>query len=140
MASKVFLDANILLDLTLQRADYDVAREIMEVVISGRVQAFVTPSVLHILGYWLTKGYDQARAKDIILALLNDISTIDISHEQVIASLHSSIRNIEDALQYYAALHHKVDYFVSRDKQLRKDAISVLPVYSPEEFLREIRV
>lgn len=138
MASKVFLDANILLDLTLKRADYEVAKEIMTLAINGRIQAYVTPSIIHIIAYWLTKAYDQSRAKEIILALLNDITCIDISHEQVITSLHSSIRDIEDALQYYAALHYRVDYFISRDKQLKKDGISILPVYSPEEFLKEI--
>lgn len=139
MASKVFLDANVLLDLTLKRADYDAAKEIMSMAIQGRIQALITPSIIHILGYWLTKAYDQAKAKEIILALLNDISCIDISHEQVINALHSPIRDIEDALQYYAALHYRVDYFISRDRQLKKDAISILPVYSPEEFLKEMK-
>jgi hypothetical protein len=39
-------------------------------------------------------------------------------------------------LQYYTALHHRVEYFISRDKQLKKDAISILPIYDPEEFLK----
>lgn len=139
MASKVFLDANVLLDLTLKRADYDSAKEIMSMAIQGRIHALVTPSIIHILGYWLTKAYDHAKAKEIILALLNDVTCIDILHEHVINALHSPIRDIEDALQYYAALHYRVDYFISRDKQLKKDAISVLPIYSPEEFLKEVR-
>lgn len=45
--------------------------------------------------------------------------------------------DIEDALQYYTALHHKIDYFISCDKQLKKAAIPSLPVYLPEEFLAE---
>ena len=139
MASKVFLDANILLDLTFQRADYKVAREIMTLVIQGKVQAFVTPAVLHIVGYWLTKAYTQARAKEILLGLLNDVRSIDISHDQVVTSLHSAIRDMEDALQYYTALYYKVDIFISRDKQLKKDAIPALPVYGPEEFLKEFK-
>jgi predicted nucleic acid-binding protein len=139
MASKVFLDANILLDLTLKRADYEAAKKIMTLAIQGRIQAFVTPSIIHIIGYWLTKAYSHAKAKEIIISLLNDITCIDISHEHVITALHSSIRDIEDALQYYTALHHRVEYFISRDKQLKKDAISILPIYDPEEFLKEIR-
>jgi hypothetical protein len=46
--------------------------------------------------------------------------------------------DIEDALQYYTALHHKLDVFISSDKQLQKSAISSLPVYTPEEFLKSI--
>jgi hypothetical protein len=37
MASKVFLDANILLDLTLKRADYEVAKKIVILAIEGRM-------------------------------------------------------------------------------------------------------
>ncbi len=46
--------------------------------------------------------------------------------------------DIEDALQYYTAMHHKLDYFISRDKGLKKAAIPVLPVCSPEEFIMNI--
>ena len=35
MASKVFLDVNILLDLTLQREHFRVARNIMELAVNG---------------------------------------------------------------------------------------------------------
>ncbi len=57
MAFKVFIDANILLDLTLKRADYLEAERIFEMAVSGHVQAFITPSIVHIAGYCLTKAY-----------------------------------------------------------------------------------
>lgn len=34
-----------------------------------------------------------------------------------------------------AAMLHKADYFISRDKALVKEDIPVLPVYTPEEFV-----
>lgn len=40
-----------------------------------------------------------------------------------------------DALQYYTAMHHKLDYFILRDKQLQKQSI---PVYTPRDLLNEI--
>jgi predicted nucleic acid-binding protein len=95
MASKVFLDANILLDLTLKRADYDVAKKVMQLAIDGRIQVYVTPSIIHFVSYWLAKAYDQTKAKEIIIALLNDVACIEISHEQVISALHSTIKDVE---------------------------------------------
>ncbi|MHB1920923.1 MAG: PIN domain-containing protein [Chitinophagaceae bacterium] len=120
MASKVFLDANILLDLTLRRVNYGAAKEIMLLAIGGRIQAFVTSSIIHILGYWLTKAYDHKKAKEIILSLLHDITCIDIQQEQVISSLHSTIRDMEDALQYYAAIHHRLDYIYKQGQPIAK--------------------
>lgn len=138
MAFKVMLDANIILDYSLKRNDYETAKRILMFAIDGSIKAFVTPSIVHICGYWLTKAYGREKAKKLMLTVLADITSIDINHETTIAALHSSIKDIEDALQYYAALHHKLDYFISRDKQLNKEALEVLPVYTPEQFLKEI--
>lgn len=138
MAFRIFLDANILLDFTLKREAYPVARKIIEQAVNGQVQAFITPSIVHIVGYWLTKAYGNSKAKELLLTLLADINVIDIDHEITLAALHSKIKDIEDSLQYYTAIHHKVDYFISRDKDLQKVSIPTLPVYTPDEFLEEI--
>jgi predicted nucleic acid-binding protein len=137
MAFRIFLDANVLLDFTLKRDDYDISRKLIEWVVKGRVQGFITPAIVHITGYWLTKAYGHAKAKEILLTLLADIQVIDIGHEITVNALHSKMNDIEDALQYYTALHHRLDYFITRDKGLKKAAIAVLPVCSPEEFLEK---
>jgi predicted nucleic acid-binding protein len=67
---------------------------------------------------------------------LIDIQVIDISHNIAVSALHSKIKGIEDALQYYTAIHYKMDYFITQDKALKKEATPNLPVYSYEEFLK----
>lgn len=136
MAFKVFLDANILLDFTLKREAYKASKQIFELAVNRKIQAFITPSIVHIAGYWLTKAYGSIKAKELLLALLLDVAVIDISHETVLHALHSRMNDIEDALQYYTAIHHKLDCFITRDKLLQKAAVPVLPVYGPEEFLK----
>ena len=135
MALKVILDANILLDFTLKRSDYEVSKKIIELAVKGRIQAYITPSIVHIVGYWLSKAYGHLKAKELLLTLLIDILVIDISHEITLNALHSKIKGIEDALQYYTALHHGMDYFITQDKALKKGAIPNLPIYTCEEFL-----
>ncbi len=136
MATKVFLDANVLLDFTLKRSEYAVSRKIIELVVAGRIQAYITPSIVHILGYWLSKAYGRVKAKEILLTLLIDIQVIDISHKITVNALHSKIKSIEDALQYYTAIHHQMDYFITQDKALKKETTPNLPIYSCEEFLK----
>src|ERR1700761_358138 len=48
MAFRVFLDANILLDFALKRPEYESARKLIEWVVEGRVEAYVTPSIIHV--------------------------------------------------------------------------------------------
>lgn len=137
MAFKIFLDANILLDYALHREHYRDAEEVLNMVANKEVYAFITTSVLHITGHWVSKAYGNIKAKELLISFLADISIIDIPHEIALIALHSKIDDIEDALQYYTAIHHKLDYFISRDKRLQKDSIPILPVYTPMEFIRE---
>jgi predicted nucleic acid-binding protein len=137
MASKVFLDANILLDFTLKRDGYNEAKKIIEFAVKGQIQAYITPAIVHIVGYWLTKAYGNAKAKELLLTLLADVQVIDSDHEITLNALHSKIKDIEDALQYYTAMHHKIDYFITLDKGFKKEAIPALPICMPTEFLTE---
>lgn len=138
MAFKVFLDANVLLDFFLQRAGFYEAEKVIEKVSEGVFMAFTTPAILHICGYWLTKEYGVAKAKQLLTSLLADVHVIDCDHQTAISALQSAINDIEDALQYFTAIKYNLSYFISSDKPLKKVAIPQLPVYTPREFLDEI--
>jgi predicted nucleic acid-binding protein len=135
MAFRVFLDAGVLLDLTLKRDRYAAARQLMEWTVEGRIEAYVTPAVIQDTAWWLKKVYGGGRAKELLLALLAEVLVIDGGHTVTVSALHSDMSNMDDALSYYTALHHKLDYFITHDKGLHKAAIPVLPVCTPEEFL-----
>lgn len=135
MATKVFLDANILLDFLLKRENYSSSKKLMKYIVDGNVKGFVTPSIIHIIAYWLGKAYGQSKAKNLLQTLINEIKIIDTTHQVVELALHSKINDIEDALQYYTAIDHKLDYFISRDKQLKKRSLDILPVLELEEIL-----
>lgn len=51
MASKVLLDANVLLDFTLKRKGYADTKTLMELILSGKIKGFVTATIIHIIGY-----------------------------------------------------------------------------------------
>ncbi len=138
MAFKVFLDANILLDFTLKREHYPVSKRIIELAVNSDIEAFTTPAIVHIVAYWLTKSYGDKKTKELILSLLLNVTIIEANHEVTINALSSKINDIEDALQYFTALHHKMDYFLTRDKLFVKQALPALPLYLPERFLSEV--
>jgi predicted nucleic acid-binding protein len=137
MASKVFLDANLILDLAFKRDGYEQSKEIFELILNGTIKGFISSSIIHIIGYFLSKAHSNALAKNFIITMLADVSVIDLPHETVLNALHSQINDLEDALHYYTAIHHKLDYFISSDKELQKQSIPILPVLSPKDFLIE---
>jgi predicted nucleic acid-binding protein len=136
MAFRVFLDAGILLDLTLKRERYAAARRLMQWTVEGKIEAYVTPAVIQETAHWLKQVYGAERAKELLLALLAEVLVIDGGHTVAVSALHSTMSDIDEALSYYTALHHKLDYFITCNEDLSKAAIPVLPVCTPEEFLK----
>jgi len=136
---KVFLDANILLDFTLKRKEYASAKALIKLGIDSLIQLHITPSVLHITAYWVSKSYGLDKAKELLPALLNDIRLIDCDHATALMAINSKMTDIEDALQYYTALKYNMSYFISSDKKLKKEAMPQLPVYTAAYFVKEFK-
>ncbi len=140
MASKIFLDVNLLLDLVLSRPGEATARAIVEACIRGEIELYTSPSVLHITAYFTAQSYSQRQTKQILLTLLNDVKVIDCDHATALVALASGhIEDTEDALQYFTAIRFGLDCFVSADKRLKKAALPQLPVYTAAELLAELK-
>ncbi|MGK6352674.1 type II toxin-antitoxin system VapC family toxin [Parapedobacter sp. DT-150] len=139
MAFKGFLDANIILDFALQRERYEQSKTIISWAEQGKIIGFISPTVVQICSYWITKAYRINKAKEIMTTLLAFIHTVDTPHEAVLTALHSSMNDIEDALLYYTALHHDVDYVISQDRAFQQAALPSLPVISPTDFIGVVR-
>ena len=138
MASKVFLDANVILDFILRRDGYERCKTIVSWTEQGKILSFVSPTVVQICSYWTVKAYGIKRTKEIMTTLLTFIPSIDTPHEQVLTALHSSMDDIEDALLYYTALHHGLDCVISKDQGFQKVALPSLPVISPMDFINMV--
>lgn len=136
MSNKIYIDANVILDYCLDRNEKTNAKLILEEINKGNLIGFMSGSIIHILSYFLEKIYGVEKTKEIILAIVEDFEVIDMPKELIIQALHSEMNDIEDALQYYVALHHKMDYFISNDQQLKSESINTLPVYSTGEFVK----
>lgn len=134
MVSKVFLDANIILDATLNRTGSEDAKAILEAAINQQIIAFITPSIVHICSYFLTKEYGSKWVKEFFLSMMEYVRVIDTNHRTVVLSLQSGMKDIEDAMQYYTAIDHKMDVFISGDKVFSNNALILLPIVSAQKF------
>ncbi len=138
MASKILLDANVLIDFLLEREGFEVSKRLLNVILYHPYKVFVTPAIIHITSYWVKRSLGTATTKVLLLELLKDIRTIDCDHKTAVLAISSSMNDIEDALQYYTALQHNLDFVITQDQQFQKQAIPSLPIYSPSEFLKNI--
>jgi predicted nucleic acid-binding protein len=137
MAYKIYFDINVLLDLTLQRSNFNEVELIMNEIQNGFKKGFLTGATIHTLSYFLSKRYDQKKVKELLLNLLSIINVIDAPQNIINKALHANFNDIEDALQVYTALHFNMDCFITSDKKLKKETSSTLPILSPSDYVKE---
>jgi predicted nucleic acid-binding protein len=136
MGFNIFLDANVVLDQMLKRKEYENTRKVFQLIINGEILAYTSPSIIHILGYWLGKIYNKHETRQRLLILLNDVRVLGLDHQITLQALHSTIIDVEEALQYHTALYHSMDYFISSDKKLKTLESLALPVLTPTELVK----
>lgn len=135
MATKVLLDANVLLEYVLKRENYEKVKTIFELEGRHKVKLFISCSILHIVGHFLSKSYGVLIAKATMKQMLNHVKVVGGSDESSLKALESDFTDIEDALQYYTALLHKMDYVVSFDKGFLKFNSDKLPIIDAQTMV-----
>ena len=137
MVFRIFVDADVLLDFTLKRGSYPMVRRLMERVIAGRVQVFISSAILRDIAPELHRAYGVEQARRLLLTLIASVKIIDAGRETAVIALQSRIDDIGGAISYYTALHHQLDYFVTSNAELLQVVNPVLPVTTPIDFLNK---
>lgn len=140
--AKLFFDTNIVLDILLMREPH-YADALMLVELTDeddRIQIYSAECSLANLVYLTGKEIKTgARGIDRIIAFLKSYPALSAMNDTYIHALESPFKDKEDALQYYVALQHQCDYFITRDENDYKPFASAsLPVLTPAKFMREI--
>lgn len=136
MASKLFLDTNIIIDYVQER-DYelDAIKEIMLLAELGKLELFISESVIATSFYFLQK--QKIDALSVLREICKIVNVIPFTKD-ILYSPVEKYKDIEDGLLYFLAAKAKMNYFITRNV---KDFIFLfpsLPVMSPTNFLKEI--
>ena len=134
--SKVFIDTNVILDHALGRAFADEAEKILTLAEKGKIRCYISTGAVYTLAYVLEKAIkdvEKVREKlSLYLTLVTPASLYNF--EKAISD--KAFDDIEDAFQFYTALHTGCDFFVTANiKDFKK--VEILPVLKPDEFLQQ---
>ncbi len=114
---KVFLDTNIILDVMTQRKPFNVpANTIMKMGIEGKILLCATPLTFANCTYILRSSYKLANSINIIKAYKQYIYALTMDDEQCCNALNSDMPDLEDMLQYQAAIAAECDYLLPATK------------------------
>jgi predicted nucleic acid-binding protein len=141
MATKIFLDTNIILDLLDEERIFNKESKILfEGIETGRFLAYFSESVVTTTDYILIKKYTHAQRLSILEDLLKILTIVKCTNEIVQHALQNIEGDIEDAILYELAITEKIDYFITNDKKtIKKLATKKLPIVSTKDFLKFLK-
>jgi len=132
--NKVFIDADIILDLLLDREPYSRSSSKLFTAIEEReVIAFTTPVILANIYYISAKMVNRKSALEYIRKLLTLLKVTAVDEKTMLLAANADFKDFEDSIQYYAAKNDAVDYLITRNKIDYK--ITDLTVCTPDEYL-----
>ena len=138
MAFKIFLDINIVIDLYYaSRNGHKDAVKIYSLAEQNKLDAFISETIITTTAYVLRKHVRVDQLREIIAGLNNLFTVLSCDNRIISKALGNNIKDIEDAVLYETAKHHKIQYFISNDKKdFSKIDSTMLPVISSEKFLK----
>jgi predicted nucleic acid-binding protein len=135
----VFLDTDVAFDLISAREPYfDEAVPIMQMASQNKLSINISEACLSTLIYLSYDIYKLHRAKERLLHFVGVCNVLCGGKTEFFQSMESDFVDKEDGLQYYVALNHHCDYFISRNVRDYNHSVARLPVYTPTIFLKEI--
>ncbi len=135
---KVFIDANIVLDLLLQRRFFYLnAEKIFALSDRGRITLCLSAVSFGSITYHLHKYIKGRDVKSILRDLSRIVRILPFNQNVIDNALYSNFKDIEDAYQYFTAKENNIPIIITRNtKDFLVDDISVI---TPEQFLNMYR-
>jgi predicted nucleic acid-binding protein len=133
----VFLDTDVAFDLISKREPFFTdALPLLQMAGRRQVQLQISEASLATLMYLSFDIYKLENARERLLNFVEACEVFSGGKSVFIQAMASDFKDKEDALQYYIALRHHSDYYLTRNTGDYKQAVERLPVFSPSDFLR----
>lgn len=136
---EIFLDTDVAFDIISKREPhFESSVMLLQMAAKDNARLFISESSLANLFYLAFDIYKIKDAKSKLIDFITVCEVIQGGKEIALSALQSAFKDKEDALQFYTALHAKVDYFITRNIRDYKNKNPALPVYSPDVFFKQV--
>ena len=130
---KILIDANVALDVFLERQPFYVSGTRILGLSKGGVGLFVSASSITDIYYITRKNFGNNTAANLLRNLLTSVHVASVTDSEIRRALDLNWGDFEDAVQYTAGESLAVDYIVTRNAS--DFASAAMPVVTPDELL-----
>ena len=139
MASKIFLDTDVIIDFLIDRQPHAIsASRIFD--LADRRKLTICTSVVSInnIHYIVRKVLGEKKSREVIDELLEILEVLSVSNEDVKNAIKSKFKDFEDAVQYSVALKEKsIHAIITRNVKDYKS--SDISVFNSDDFIKMIK-
>lgn len=144
---KILLDTNVMLEIILQREEFETANHLLNALWAGKHQMYMTAgsfySMLFTVDKYFKKVLDMTepmRTTMVRSVMRQVLRIVDVAGQDRQALLNgindSNFKDLEDGCQHEAALKEECDYLLTFN--VKDYAGASLAVLSPQEFMGRI--
>ena len=135
MTEKLFIDADVLLDILLNREPFVLdAVQLFAFIEAERFKAYTSPVVISNVYYMLSKLKDEKTARTAIGKLLCMIEVLPVDQKITKLALVSLMKDFEDAIQYYCAKNSDIPTLITRN--IKHYKVDDMLIATPREFIK----
>ena len=118
MSNKVYLDTDIIFDFISEREPFfEDALELFSLIDEGKITGYVSPLIFSNIYYIVRKQKTAGFARNVLINLKTILKIVSIDEKIITLALASNFKDFEDAIQYFAAIEHKIPYLITRNKK-----------------------
>ena len=133
---KIFLDANIIVDLLDKPSfDHDLAKEVVRIIRLSKKPVYISPTTFAITYYLFSKrNKGNKNVRNILINFFKYFSFTTEDADVMKKVLASNFVDLEDALQYFSAKQQGLQLIITKNKKdfIQSDDITVI---HPTEFI-----
>lgn len=130
---KVFLDANIIIDVVQNRTDFvEQSSKVLQSGLEGLIDLCASDVTFTTVSFYARKQRTTEQLYEIMQSLRDFIDVVPTGRIAIDWALQRKAKDFEDSVQYYAALRAGADYIVSRN--VRDYPFDDIPVVTPQDF------
>jgi len=136
--NRIFIDTDIILDLFTQRDPFYIHSAVLfNIINTGKLKGFVSALIFSNLYYILRKQKSKIHALNILKKLKLLVTVLPVDNKIIELALSSDFNDFEDAIQYYTAKSHNINYIVTRN--LKDYKSTEINAFTAEQFLNLLK-
>lgn len=139
MKEKIFLDADVILDILLDRKPYSLfSQKIFALIEQNKIEGYTSSLVLSNSYYIIRKLSSHQKAIKAINKIRSIITVFSFTDKEIGESINAEFKDLEDGIQHFIALNNGVNVIITRNiKDFRKASLKIL---TPEEYFNIYKI